>query len=367
MSEPGTLSEIKALWKQGSQREALEALSTHLESNPSDGEAWGLRGLYLLDLDEPRRLEAIDALKKSLEIALSYPAAYNAGNALLDLNRLEEALEMYELSIRCFDRYPEAWVNRGIVLTRLGSKREGIESFDRALAIDAGFLPALRCKAIGLENLGDKSGSEAIYARMAELHPDNVRLLSEYGRALSRLPKDNHMELEPHGREWKAVEILTTVLERNPHDLAAWLAKAEVLHRCMYANVCFRRSVFDYVPGPLRSGTFQGDLVELLESAMQQYPKHPAFPRYMAELYAFRDDSQSELPYRERVCQLAPEDDSAFLALFELSVELGNSPRAADALVRAITLNPTHAARLDRDCPADVAAQVRQRLANANT
>lgn len=290
MADGERLVEIEKLWKQGQRHEALDALDVYLEEHPDDGAAWSRRGLYLLDLDEPRRTEALDALNQSLRIAPTYPAAYNAGNALLDLDRYDEALSMFELSIACFDRYPQAWVNRGIALTRLERRREGIDSFDRALSLDSDFVPALRCKAIGLEQLGDKVESEALYARMVEIEPDNVHVLSEYGRALSRLPPDNHMELEPHGREWRAVEILSTVIEKNPSDLRAWLAKAEVLFRCMHANVCFRRSALDYVSGPLKTGSFQDDLVELLKSALELFPDHPEFLSYVAELQAFRDE-----------------------------------------------------------------------------
>jgi tetratricopeptide (TPR) repeat protein len=285
------LNSIEELWGAGQQHSALAALAQHLLKDPEDATAWSLRGLYLLDLRPPDREAALFALERSIALGPTYPAAYNAGNALMDLGRLPEALDRYDLSIACFDGYPQAWVNQGIVLHRLTRTPEALASFARALAIDATFLPALRCKAIALEASAEKEESEATYARMVELHPDNDAILSEYGRALSRLPKDNHMELHPHGREWKAVETLNLVIERNPSDVAAWLAKAEVLYRSMHANVCFRTSPLEYVSGPLRSGSFAGDLESLLEAAKARFGEHSGFKRYQAELDAFRSGS----------------------------------------------------------------------------
>lgn len=282
MGDAAALNHIERQWEAGQRDVAGPALADYLTKYPEDHVAWSLRGLMLLD-SQPVDLEAaLIALDRSIALSPTYPAAYNAGNALLDLGRLSEAIERFELSISCFDRYPQAWVNKGIALHRLSRTNEALPLFEHALKLEVDFLPALRCKAVALEKLGDKEASEAIYARMVELHPGDVGILSEYGRALSRLPQDNCMELHPHGREWKAVETLNAVLERRPDDLAAWLAKAEVLCRSLHANVCFRTSAMQYVPGPLRTGSFAGDLRALVADAQERFGDHPSFERYRA-------------------------------------------------------------------------------------
>ena len=282
------MASYEELWRAGQHAEALAGLAEHLRAEPDDARAWSLRGLYLLEQREPDPGAALAALSRSVEIEPTYPAAYNAGNILLDRGQFDAAVELYDLSVACFDGYPEAWVNRGIALHRKGRAEEAIASFDRALRVNAVFLPALRCKAMALEGSGDKEGSEALYAKMVEACPGDVAVLSEYARALSRLPPGGYMELEPYGREWKAIHALDAVVERNPDDLHAWLAKAEVLFRCMHANVCFRTSRFDYVPGPLRTGTFQGDLEAVLEAVQERFPDHPKVLEYRRELRAFR-------------------------------------------------------------------------------
>lgn len=282
MGDAAALNRIEKQWEAGQRDVAVPALAEYLTKYPEDHVAWSLRGLILLD-SLPADLEAaLAALERSIALSPTHPAAYNAGNALLDLGRYAEALGRFDLSISCFDRYPQAWVNRGIALHQLSRTSEALPSFERALELEADFLPALRCKAIALERLGDKEASEATYARMVQLHPDDLGILSEYGRALSRLPKDNRMELHPQGREWRAVETLNTVIERRPDDLAAWLAKAEVLYRSLHANVCFRTSVMEYVPGPLRTGSFAGDLRSLLAEARKRFGEQTSFERYEA-------------------------------------------------------------------------------------
>src|SRR5262245_44408550 len=99
MRDPDRLGPIEAQWRAGQQDAALLALADHLARDPEDGSAWSLRGLYLLDRNVPDPALAVEALDRSIAIAPTYPAAYNAGNALLDLGRLEEALARYDLSI----------------------------------------------------------------------------------------------------------------------------------------------------------------------------------------------------------------------------------------------------------------------------
>lgn len=360
-----SLKSFEMLWKAGRQDEAIKGLREHLRQDTTDAQAWSLYGLYLLKIGE--RSQALGALTRSVKLSPTYAAAYNAGNLLMDADRLDEALHMYDVSIDCYRKYPQTWVNRGIVLHRLEHTQRALESFDQALRLNPSFLPAMRCKAIALEDLGDKVGSERMYAAMVKAFPGNLSLLSEYGRALARLPNDNHMELEPHGREWQAIEILNTVLEQHPEDLSAWRAKADVLFRCMHANVCFRtigRDGFKFVPGPLASGSFAGDLIPLLEAAMTRFPKDPSFPEWMAGACIFQGDLASAVQHRERVCQLTPNDPSAFAALFESCVEARHNDQAADALTRAIELDARYLALLDDDCPPAVADMVRQRLAH---
>ncbi|HEX2736247.1 MAG TPA: tetratricopeptide repeat protein [Polyangiaceae bacterium] len=291
MRDDNRLDAIETLWAAGQRDKALAALGSHLAKDPEDATAWSLKGLYLLELEPNDPSLALVALERSLAISPTYQAAYNAGNALLDLDRLSEAQKLYELSIECFDGYPQAWVNKGIVQHRTAQTKDALVSFERALQLDAAFAPALRCKAIALEAVGDKEASEATYARLVELYPDDLDALSDYGRALSRLPPDNRMELHPGGREWRAVETLNVVIDRKPDDVAALLAKAEVLYRCMYANVCFRTNVVDYVPGPLRTGGFASELRSVLELAKQRFPGHPRFKKYEAALDELRSQN----------------------------------------------------------------------------
>jgi tetratricopeptide (TPR) repeat protein len=69
--------------------------------------------------------------------------------ALRKANRLIEALACYEKVLDLHPRHPDAWYNKGVVLRKMGQKREAQTAFQKAAALDPQI--ALQLKQQGLQ------------------------------------------------------------------------------------------------------------------------------------------------------------------------------------------------------------------------
>jgi tetratricopeptide (TPR) repeat protein len=78
---------------------------------------------------------ALDSADKALALK-DYPIGHcNRGNVLLDMNRLEEALQSYERAIELSPQLSQAHNNRGVVLGQMGREADALESLGTALAL----------------------------------------------------------------------------------------------------------------------------------------------------------------------------------------------------------------------------------------
>lgn len=346
------IDEARQLWRDGDADRALTKLDELIATDPERLGLWSTRGLWLDQLG--RHDEALVAFRRSTAIEATYPDHYNAGNMLLTLSRLDEAIVEYDASIECKRDHPECWVNRGIALNRLGRIDEAGASFDEALGADPGFAPALRCKAILVRRLGRAADAEALFARIVELRPDDPRAALDLARALGRLPPDGHLELEPGGRDWRAIEALDHAIALRPDDPEPLGIKASLLARLMLANVSFRvwrpkeGGGLDetLVPGPLKSGRFWQDLVDLCEGAMRRFEHDDWFPSKLAAAHAFAGDAALAAKLYRRACELAPDDADHHFELAIALLDAGEEEAAALAARRAIELDPCLEAEL---------------------
>lgn len=345
------LEAARAAWRAGDHRRALAVLDGLLAAHGGDITLWSTRGLWLEALG--RHEDALAAFRRSTAIRPTYPDHYNAGNMLLALGRLAEAIAEYDASIACNAAYPEAWVNRGIAHYRLGAGDRARDDFDRALAIDAAFVPALRCKAILERGLGRRDAAEELLARIAAARPDDPAAAFELARALAELPADRHIDLEPHGRSWRALAAVKRAIELAPADRRAWALEVDLLAMLMHANVAFRRMrseggrvAQETFAGPLQTGTFFDEQVARCREATARFERDPLFPTRLADAYEFAGDRARAAEQRRRVCELAPDVAENHVNLAFALDELGDLDAAVDAARRAVELDPSLAAEL---------------------
>lgn len=109
-----------------------------------------------------------------------YLACFNLGVTLSSLGRLEEELEAYELALAARPIFPEALLNIGLVLERLGEPKKAIEKW-RILAY-ANLTPEQRC--VGLNQVGRMSEILGIYDQATEALALSLQLKPKQTNAL---------------------------------------------------------------------------------------------------------------------------------------------------------------------------------------
>ncbi len=90
------------------------------------------------------------------------------GQALLNMDKAEEALEQFDEALRLEPRNLEAWIKRGTALERLQRIDDAITSYDQAIAIDGSTATAYLFKA-GVYNR-QKKYAEALQCYEKALH-----------------------------------------------------------------------------------------------------------------------------------------------------------------------------------------------------
>ena len=107
----------------------------------------------------------LEAAERALELRHDFPeAAINLGNALLKLDRSEEALEAYLQASEPGPCLAKALLGQGLALRSLGRFSEAMTAFDRAAAL--GSREAVAGKGCLMLTLGDfEQGLEGYEAR----------------------------------------------------------------------------------------------------------------------------------------------------------------------------------------------------------
>jgi len=311
-------------------------------------------------------VEALEAFRRATLVEPSYADHYNAGNMLLALGRANEAIPEFQASLRCDDSHPEAWVNLGIAYYRLSRPWDARRCFAAALALDGAFVPALRCLGTVLSGQGFQSEAERVYARVADLCPEDPQALADHACALGEFAHDGTINLEPHEREWRALEACNRALARDASAVRVWLAKAAVLHRCMHANACFRRLTVDqldvpgtfesepvggerahdlsgafvFIKGPLEAETFVDEQLRHLSLAQQRFPMVGRFAHYEAMLHEFMAADEQARASFERAHELEPGALNIATAWLRFHLDRDEFGEARAALERIVQRSP---------------------------
>lgn len=99
---------------------------------------------------------------------LQVATVLSKGQALLNMDKADEALEQFDEALRLEPRNLEAWIKRGTALERLQRVEDAITSYDQAIAIDASTATAYLFKA-GVYNR-QKKYAEALQCYEKALH-----------------------------------------------------------------------------------------------------------------------------------------------------------------------------------------------------
>lgn len=142
----------------------------------------------------------------------------NKGVVLVKLGRTEEALDAYERALRINPDYPKPWNNKGAVLVELKRYEEALDALEEALRLQPKYQQAWSNKSLALMHLGRYQEALDTVDRALELWSDDYRPWYNKAAILFRL--ERHEE---------AVDCVEHALQFKPDSLDAWPLKARAL------------------------------------------------------------------------------------------------------------------------------------------
>lgn len=243
---------------------------------------------------------------------------------------------------------------------RRNDPRAARAAWERALAADPSYAPALDSLAELTHSTGDLAAAAELYARL----PANA----------SRLPADVLMlrraELaEALGDDAKALTLAQQSARLNPsrRDIYATCARLAGKLGDLEAAIRASRSALELVvPGDVQATTAaRAELAELCRKAgdtigavyyfelvVAEEPHHPRSLEALAELYVERGNWGGAARALRTLAGLAGAPESRATLLYRLGelllAQLGDLPGADDAFLRASDLDPTHVPTLRR-------------------
>jgi tetratricopeptide (TPR) repeat protein len=167
-------------------RDAERIYRSVLAAEPEHFEASHLLGVVFLQRGESE--EANRQLSLAIQINPGAAAPYNnRGNALQDLDLLNEALASYDKAIALNPSYAEAFNNRGIALKRLNRLQDALASYDKAITLKADYYQAFNNRAITLKHLKRFEEALASCDTAIALKPDYAEAFDNRGNVLTEL------------------------------------------------------------------------------------------------------------------------------------------------------------------------------------
>ncbi|UCE36413.1 MAG: tetratricopeptide repeat protein [Thermoplasmata archaeon] len=156
------------------------------------------------------------------------------GQALIKVNRLNDALKVFEKALHLEPRNVDCWALRGKVLVLLTSKMhsDAVKSFDTALKIEPKDKKALDFKGEAYEGMNRPDLAKECYLSILEYHPNEMEF---YDRILRLTPEDTNIwvmkgkVLSEKGKFQDALECYDQALKIDTKDKDIWAKRAEIL------------------------------------------------------------------------------------------------------------------------------------------
>ncbi|MFI6479513.1 tetratricopeptide repeat protein [Nonomuraea sp. NPDC050663] len=161
---------------------------------------------------------AVEDYSRAIALDPDYPDYYlDRGVLLAKLGRDEEALADYESAMRLGPPSPEPYYNRSELRFAAGDHEGALTDLDYVLELDPAFAPAYVNRAGLLAEFGRYGEAAVDAARGLALHPANPHLLCVLGQVQAAA-----------GRRAEAREAFDAALELQPDLVAAWASRGEL-------------------------------------------------------------------------------------------------------------------------------------------
>lgn len=294
---------------------------------------------YELEIEADRENAWVTAFNQAAE-------AYNAGNE-------EEAIRLWQQANLIYDRRPEAYENLAVVYIQSGDYERAIEMYEGALEAlerrpvreveEEEIAERAEARRNALTTLGQLytqteqfAEAERVYREILRDSPDHVAAQSGLAAAIAR-----------QGRAEEAAEMYDRLL--SSPDLTA--------DDLMAAGV----------------GLFQAEQYELAAQAFERITEQrpqsrDAWFNYLNALYA-QDENESVIRVGERLLELDPLNENAYLIIARAHRDAGQPQRALQMLERAeaLPVTVTEMQLSQRQDRAELRGQVQGNQAAAGT
>jgi len=172
-----------AAYQRGDARGVQRAVTPLLDHPAADGNTYLLAGLaeaQLARFDKAERL-----LQKAVALAPGNADAWLAlGNARHALGHVREAVHAYREAADNAPGVAQAWNNLAVAHEDMGQVRDALDYYDRTLAIDPNFPPALRGRAGALARLRWFEQANDAYRDLIKRFPNDLEIKLDFARLL---------------------------------------------------------------------------------------------------------------------------------------------------------------------------------------
>ena len=161
-------------------------------------------------LNMKRFEEAVSQFNYILERGEAKEPLMGKGEALENLDRMDEALDCYQRAVELDPKDESLWYKKGLLHSRLGDFNSAISAYDRVLDVDQSDKTVWQMKALALQQVGRKDEALISFDYAVGLDPTDKFLWSGKGTLLIEL-----------GRPEDAVRCFNKALEFDPnYDVA---------------------------------------------------------------------------------------------------------------------------------------------------
>lgn len=314
---------------------------------PGDAEVLYRLGDAMYQLN--RLQEAMPPLERAVEINGNSAAyLYKLGNVFKDLERPEEALERYRRALQLEPRHAPALNNTGAVLETLGKLDEALDYYRQAMRADATLLPARSNLAVLLHRMERYAEATEVYETLLQLQPDSIMDWCNLGNAYQGL-----------GRYEDAVHCYERALALDPGSADAHFRSGVALlnlEKYPEAEAAARRAaqIAPTVPqgwvnlgNTLEAQARFDDALGAYEHGLKLNPNMPELLNNIGAAYKHKGALDKALTFFERAVAIAPTYAVARANLATLRYSLGQVDEAVEGYRAILKSDPqnVHAAR----------------------
>jgi len=281
----------------------------------------------------------------STTVLLAYPArgedyseARRAAAMAVSSHQNAQALSLLEPLIKAHPQDPSLWTLRGMALDSPDQTKESIESFDKALAIDKNYLPALKGASQIAYLRGDPRASEYV-RRLLAIAPAN-EVANAMAAAIAYGAKDCPGSIQYFERSGDEVVRNSTALAEYADCLSRqerWPEASQVLSRGLQQHPQSIQIKYNLALVEVRDH-HPTEAIQVLEPLADT--KDSQLLNLLATAYAQADRPDDALHTLENAIQISPTDESNYLDLAILCLEHNQENRSVVAATAGISKIP---------------------------